>query len=865
MATTLSPANVEFKYKLSVSWRYANIDFLGLPSFQDGTLLALKSIYVATRLLLEPEGKQRHFLASLLNRHKHIVVLGDPGAGKSVLIQLIAYSLGSAGQTPLESQIGEFIPIPILLRDYKVQNWRTAADMLQDYAASLPDDVRQHVQPAWLLEILRSGRGALLIDGLDEVGSAVDRRQLRDEVLLPLLAESKDSLAVITSRAAGYDEAPFESITRCYLAPFGPEEIQDYVFRWYTLREPDPNRRQQLIASLNAAIKRSPQTEELAQRPGMLAMMALIHRATGKLPPDLLRLYDQIVAAYLETIQSYRKLPPFEASLEQMKRWLAAVGWRMQLLRTESGPRLYTGRSEVIDWLRTAIGRETADPERFLDYVLKRSGLLVTGVTGEIAFAHLSFQEYFAAWRLRGDVRRFEELCLQCTELAAAEVWHETLVFLFEMLAEFPGAGDELLRRIVEGETGQRSTVARLVISLLGSSTTGIEDAQELGAKFIFTTWLEEGFQNAKSLAPFAERFADRFGEWAGEWLDKNSRTLGKKVPVQVINALVLLGNSLKSLGGSARAGRLYDKALAVAERALADFGDDQILLAELGFVLNYAGNLMVSTGRTGQARQYFQRALEIFLRLVAQAPAELNYLRDLAVCYDKLGTVAFKADQIEQARQNYQQALEFRQRLVGLEPDNAGYLRDLSASYGNLGDLAKHAGEIEQARQYYRKSLKIREDLSKQEPDSADSLRDLSISLVNLGDVAGQTETAAQLYQHAFDIRQRLVNQEPDRTDYLRGLSISYERLGDAARDAGQPEQARRHYQQALDIIQRLADQEPDHPGRQIGLAISLNKLGGREHFERARAILTALRDKNQLRPKWEPLLASIEKSLAA
>src|ERR1035438_4879916 len=130
---TLSQEALESRYKLLLSWQYSTIDFLGLPNFQDDRPVALEQIYVGMRLSWEPNRKNNLPLATALQRQKHLVVLGDLGSGKSTLVRMMAYSFGRTEPTPLVRLLGSsFVPIPVVLRDYKVRTWTSPADMLRD-------------------------------------------------------------------------------------------------------------------------------------------------------------------------------------------------------------------------------------------------------------------------------------------------------------------------------------------------------------------------------------------------------------------------------------------------------------------------------------------------------------------------------------------------------------------------------------------------------------------------------------------------------------------------------------------------------------------------------------------------------------
>jgi hypothetical protein len=530
MATqTLSRAALEAKYRLLLSWRNDAVDFLGLPNLQDDRPVSLEAIYVGTRLTWEPDGKNRMYLTSALRQHRGLVVLGDPGSGKSTLVQMITYSLGRTEQTPLARMLGPLLPIPIVLRDYRVREWHEPADMLRGFIGRLDPEIREHATVEWLSEMLRSGRCALLLDGLDEVGSVEDRQHLRDRVVTPLLPDIGKSVMVLTSRVFGYDEVPFEAnglepkpkptpsgLRLCYIAPFADDEIHEYVRRWYSIRESNASRRQEGVDSLSGASFQNQRLRELASKPGLLAVMALINGVKGALPLERLKLYDKIVEVYLEATHGYRNLLRFSASLDETKQWLAMVGWEMQCLRAGSESRIVAKRSEVVKWISQTATQEVA--EWFLDYATSRRGLLVSTGPEEFAFAHLSFQEYFAAWYLRGKIRRFQQLVEECARLVNDVRWHETLVLLFGMLAEFPGAGDDLLHEILQrmGEgSSSRATTAAFLVRLLTADAVSIREALREASEFVFLALVRGEIGYVAELRIFFARFAGEFETWA--------------------------------------------------------------------------------------------------------------------------------------------------------------------------------------------------------------------------------------------------------------------------------------------------------------------------------------------------------------
>lgn len=249
---------------------------------------------------------------------------------------------------------------------------------------------------------------------------------------------------------------------------------------------------EQAIAFVNA-INDNPGTKRLARVPYLLTLMALIHRKAARLPHGRTDLYDRISTAYLESIDARRNLDQVPYSLPQKKRWLAEAGYQMQLRRTKkrNAPAaeqadILVREKEVCEWLSKAMSESGAEnPEEeaktILDYIARRSGLLVPRGEGLFAFMHLSLQEYFAASSLepRLTSSRFSKkqrtvpTYRQLRQWANQDEWLEVYVLLFELLAKKDATDTEEFfnflfaeRFTFDGTDGQ-STAARLLAELV--------------------------------------------------------------------------------------------------------------------------------------------------------------------------------------------------------------------------------------------------------------------------------------------------------------------------------------------------------------------------------------------------------------
>ncbi len=517
MATKL-PVDIELNYKLSLSWRYDSVEFLGLPHLKDNRPLKLGEIFIPLRFKYSPQDKETLFLPKLLKDHKHLVVLGDPGCGKSTLVKQVAHSFSTSNKPGWTTHFGNLLPIPIILRDYRTVEWNSYEDMLRDFIKKLDKDVSGLVTPEWFMGYLERGEAIVLLDGIDEVGSAEGRRHLRDQIVASLIEKFPNSYFILTSRIIGYDEVPFEeraaatkehrgfvieSLTgrldtyRCYVTPFNDEDIEQFITRWYAAREADSERRREGIESLKRALAQNDRVRLLASNPSLLTLIALIHRITANLPSGRVKLYDKITEAYLETIEKFRGVGMHDATLEQKRRWLARVGWEMQSRRDdETEGDLLASRADVGKWLKEAIAEQRGNAEEeakeFLDYITRRSGLLIPrGVDDAgndlFSFVHLTFQEYFAALHLRSLAWDFNQVVEYCSAHLTHRYWHETILVLFEMLAEMRGSGDRLVKLLSEQakEPEQRQAAAEIFSALLLDSESGLSpSAQEQAATF---------------------------------------------------------------------------------------------------------------------------------------------------------------------------------------------------------------------------------------------------------------------------------------------------------------------------------------------------------------------------------------------
>jgi len=451
--------------------------------------------------------------------HPRLVVLGDPGSGKSTLAAWLVLSLLSREKNRLKGAIGPLVPVPLVIRDLGINYDITWGDLLDRF---IGHSVGQALGDRSQLErIFARGQAMVVVDGLDEAGGTPVRKAMV-KALTEGFRRYPSVRWVITSRVVGYEEAPVNTTeyvgppgldlasyeqngtfyglrlvnsaapiivptmgvawsSRLFVSPFDDERINMFVRNWHEQHETDRAERPIRSRELLEAIVRSPYVQGLARVPNLLTMIALVYRVYLRLPDGRALLYERIAQAYLETIETARMLPTPGHALEDMKRWLGYAAFQMQRARfgepggTVDGPSKEQGilvsRGTLTDWIvfamargdLAAVAQQRATAEAFVDWVARRAGLIIPRAENLFAFAHLSFQEYFAAWFIAEQVtgpawnrpkRRPSPLALgtELTSLTAAchDVhWHETLVLLFELLAVRGDWPDEILEQLL--------------------------------------------------------------------------------------------------------------------------------------------------------------------------------------------------------------------------------------------------------------------------------------------------------------------------------------------------------------------------------------------------------------------------------
>ena len=454
-------AEIDLTYRKGLQRDFENLKTQGLSPAQlpKSIQLPLKDVYmelglIALRTQREQEEELKHLLeakeSERLERELHqqqqrvsdalfdaprLVIVGKPGSGKTVSLKFIALmlALGETGVIRLRLDKAYF-PLYLRLADYadKLKDDSTLAleTFLLDFIEKNYPGAKR--QGEVLQMALDRGECMVLLDGLDEVGDIGDSllhgKTLRSAVVDQVQRFSNrrcgDDCAnriIVSSRLEGYHHADLSNFDEMELAALSvPDEVQDFLLRWFTAYEQEYHpelardvalrKAQKRVRALMSDIMQAESVQRLAMNPLLLTILAMIHEMGTRLPNERVKLYETVAKTMIENwrlaqtkhVSSiYDVLPasrimPLMASLaywlheNQPGGAMPEADWRAEIRS------LLLGDDE--DDIDQQAANELVD--LFLRHAREEVGLLTERSPGQIGFFHLTLEEYLAAFEI---------------------------------------------------------------------------------------------------------------------------------------------------------------------------------------------------------------------------------------------------------------------------------------------------------------------------------------------------------------------------------------------------------------------------------------------------------------------------------
>ncbi|MBN2313447.1 MAG: SUMF1/EgtB/PvdO family nonheme iron enzyme [Sedimentisphaerales bacterium] len=467
-----SIVDAEDEYKRVLMEELGTIRMLGLPGFSSvpvdllDTFVSLDITAMSAgegRQKIEPhemsgEADRKLSPESTLKRafkdHRMLLILGDPGSGKTTLVKYYAV-LCLKGERHQELGYTEppfVIYLPLREIESKDGEFCPLNECLAKWASRHYISISAESFLGWL----RNRETLILLDGLDEISDLDKRRKICDWIDDAAVGLKKARF-IVTSRWTGYRkvdgiELGFEHL-RADVRDFSPEQQKEFLEKWFVAayqrephdeKVPEPQWRerqtQKGLGRAKAIVDFLAEEEnkgvlELAGVPMLLHVIAILWREQENLPQGRAELYQAALKYILDYRDRRRNIKPVLKATQALRVLCPVSFWMQDELHYDEvqKDKMHQQMQPILDTID-----DTVRSGRFCENLQDRAGLITDYGDDAYIFRHKSFREYLAGLELVTLAGRDKECLWRIAGQFGEDWWNEPLRF-------FMGEVDDIL------------------------------------------------------------------------------------------------------------------------------------------------------------------------------------------------------------------------------------------------------------------------------------------------------------------------------------------------------------------------------------------------------------------------------------
>jgi formylglycine-generating enzyme required for sulfatase activity len=358
------------------------------------------------------KGKGVPLLDVFSSTEQPLIILGDPGSGKSTSLAALALSAAKSWASDGEHRLPIWISLESVIlsaRDPETTLLSGVAEVQVGAARGGATEVAELTR--FLRDAILQDKALLLLDGLDEV-----QEHELDDVRRAIAAvlNAHRNKVVVTCRKFDYRLAtPSRKLPidrELELLPYNDTERMEYVDRWYTaavrVGRFTPSQAGELSAALVVELKNQ-DIAELAESPLLLALLTLIHSEEAKLPDTRAVVCERAITYMLADSAKWRVREAGSSTIASPPVLALAteLAYENHVAEETSQDRERGLTADTISQVAARICTKMAEadaargapsPDDLARRFLKSHGLLLQSGRGRYKFAHRSFQEFLA-------------------------------------------------------------------------------------------------------------------------------------------------------------------------------------------------------------------------------------------------------------------------------------------------------------------------------------------------------------------------------------------------------------------------------------------------------------------------------------
>jgi len=337
---------------------------------------------------------------------KHTAVIGNPGAGKSLMIKYAICKILEKDYSVFSSEeIFNYTPFRIELHKYNKAKKNSSYNILTYLKKLLSEEYQiEDITLENLIEIFEKYKTLVFFDGLDEIFDVHERIDIRNDIenFTILYPNSK---TVVTSRFESYEEVKLnEKIYHTYeILDFNDIQVKAYVSNWYKLEETNQSKRSFEIKNCLEQLKSV--DDEIKYNPLLLSLIIILYRNQLEIPASKLEIYESCTNTIVDQRDEREKKLDIKTAVGNRIAIFSNLAY--WLFKNESEGKSHLNYENIKDFAKNYLLQkgefheesiaEKASKE-FLEFAKVRS------IFHENKFTHKTFLEYFTAFYIYSSI-----------------------------------------------------------------------------------------------------------------------------------------------------------------------------------------------------------------------------------------------------------------------------------------------------------------------------------------------------------------------------------------------------------------------------------------------------------------------------